>query len=163
MRKLFNNPPLAILGIVLVILLFVSYKAKATELEIGPTYTSGFNGGVGLSVIERVADGKIDLGVTLLGEQSWENVNVSNNGNVWAAYVAEKPETWVAALPSEVHIGATYWFKAESPISGCQNGYLLGLKWRLGEQFSVGIRHWSNAGTCPPNRGQDLLTFGWRF
>ena len=150
------------IGILLVITLFVAYKAKATELEVGAAYTGEFNGGVGLTLSERFAD-KIDLGVALFSDQQWEAVDVDNNGNFWFAYVAEKPATWVVGLPDEVHIGGGYWFKTQTPINGCKETFLLGLKWRLGDHASVGIRHWSNAGICSPNRGQDLLTFGWRF
>jgi hypothetical protein len=160
--KLFNNPGKAIVAILLVITLFVAYKAKATEIELGPTYTGEFNGGAALTLSERFAD-KIDVGVAIISAQSWERVNIGNNGNFWFAYVAERPDTWWKPLPSEVHIGGAYWFKTQSPINGCKESYLLGLKWRFGDHASVGIRHWSNAGICSPNRGQDLLTFGWRF
>lgn len=159
--KLFNNPKKAVIAIVIVLALFVAYKAKATEMEVGPTYTSQFNGGVALSVIERF--GPVDLGVTLVGEQEWENVKVKNNGLVWAGYVAERPKNWVKILPSEVAVGAGYWFQEDRPpITSCHSTFMLGLKWRV-KDFSVGIRHWSNAGVCDKNRGQDVLTFGWRF
>jgi len=161
--KIFNNPKKAVIGILLVISLFVGYKCSATELEVGPTYTSGFNGGVGLTLSERVFNDKLDVGVALIGPQSWEQVDIGNNGNFWFAYVAEKPDAWIVGLPDEVHIGGGYWFKTQSPINGCRQTFLLGLKWRLTEHASVGIRHWSNAGICEINRGQDLLTFGWRF
>lgn len=161
--KLFDNPKKAVVIILLVILMFVAYKqAGATEIEGGAAYTSQFNGGAALSLIERF--GPVDIGVTLVGEQEWENVKVENNGLVWAGYVAERPETWFKVLPSEVTIGAGAWFqKDRSPITNCHATFHLGLKWRLGDHASVGIRHWSNAGVCDKNRGQDVLTIGWRF
>lgn len=163
MKKLFDNPKKAVVLIILVILTFAAYKqASATEMEVGPTYTSQFNGGIGLSIIERF--GPVDLGVSLIGKQEWENVEVENNGVAWAAFVAERPEHWWTKLPAEVHIGTGLWFqKDRSPITSCHATFLLGLKWRLGDHASVGIRHWSNAGVCDKNRGQDVLTFGWRF
>ena len=160
--KLFNNPSKAVIAIVAIILLFFSYKAFATEVELGATFTGEFNGGSGLVLMERVLDDKIDLGVALISEQEWEDVQVGNNGNVFAAYVAQKPDTWWRGLPSEVSIGATHWIKTQSPINGCKQGFMLGLKWRIND-WSIGVRHWSNAGICKPNRGQDLLTFGYRF
>lgn len=159
----FNNPNKAIVGILLVIGLFVAYKScSATELEVGPTFTGQFNGGVGLVLTERVADNRIDLGVALVSDQTWDETSVTNNGNVFAAFVASKPESFWGWLPEEISIGATMWVKDNPPINGCRQGYLLGLKKRF-RDFSVGIRHWSNSGICRPNRGQDLLTFGWRF
>ena len=159
----FNNPGKAIVAILLVISLFVAYKAKATEVEVGPTYTGEFNGGIALTLSERILDDKLDIGVALIGPQSWEQVNIDHNANFWFAYVAKKPETWIVGLPDEVHLGGGVWFKTQSPINGCYPTFLMGLKWRLGDHASIGIRHWSNAGVCSPNRGQDLLTFGWRF
>lgn len=163
MMKLFNNPPKAIIAIVAVLALFFAYKGcEATELELGPTFTGEFNGGYGLVLTERFLDNKLDFGVALIGEQEWEDVRVENNGNVFVSFVATKPEHWWNVLPTEVHAGATHWIKAQAPINGCKQGYLLGLKWRIND-WSIGVRHWSNAGTCKPNRGQDLLTFGYRF
>lgn len=48
MKKLFNNPKPAIIGIAVVLLLFISYKAFATEMEVGAAYSSEFNGGYSL-------------------------------------------------------------------------------------------------------------------
>lgn len=159
----FNNPSKAIVGILLVIGLFVAYEScSATELEVGPTFTGEFNGGLGLVLMERVHP-NIDVGIALISDQEWDGVQAANNGNAFAAFVAERPDGFWRALPDEMHIGASMWIKDNPPINGCRQGYLLGLKYRLGDNFSVGVRHWSNAGTCKPNRGQDLLTFGWRF
>lgn len=163
--KIFNNPKSAVVIIVLVILLFAAYKqASATEMELGATYASGFNNGAGLVLSERVASGKVELGLALIGEQDYdkENIRLANNGNAFASFVAERPATWWPILPSEVHIGAAYWIKTNRFI-GDELGYQLALKWRVTESISINIRHWSNAGTVKPNRGQDLLTVGWRF
>lgn len=168
MKKLFDNPKAAVVMIVMVILMFAAYKANATEMEISATYTGEFNGGYSLSLMERVFDDKVDLGIVIISDQQWEDVSVGNNGYAFAAFVAKKPDRWMEKyglklLPSEVHIGATYWIRTQSPINGCNAGYLLGLKWRVTEHASIGLRHASNGGTCKPNRGQDLLTFGWMF
>lgn len=158
--KLFDNPKWVVAGILLVILLFVAYQAKATEMELGATYAGEFNDGYALSLVERFGS-KFDVGVTLIGEQNYKDGVVENNGSVWFGYVAERPKSWVKGLPSEVTIGAAHWVETNRFI-GCQQGYMLGLKWLFGS-LSVGVRHWSNAGICKPNRGQDVLTFGWRF
>lgn len=162
MNKLFNNPKGAVIAIVVLILLFVAYKANAeTEVELGATYSGEFNDGYALSLVERFS-GRFDLGVTLVGEQNYKGHVVENNGAVWFAYIAKRPDSWVKVLPSEVTIGAAHWVETNRFI-GCQQGYTLGLKWRFGSSASVGVRHFSNAGICKPNRGQDILTFGWSF
>lgn len=166
LQKLLNNPKKAVYLILAFVALFLSYlffapEAEGAEFEVGPTYTGEFNGGFGIIFSERFAD-KYDVGITLISEQSWEQVNIGNNGNVWAAYVAKRPESFWKVLPSEFALGPSVWIKNQSPINGCTLGYMLNLKWRI-KNFSVGVRHWSNAGSCRPNRGQDLLTFGYRF
>lgn len=159
--KLFDNPKKAVVMIVIVIIMFFAYKAQATEAELGATYSGEFNDGYSLSLIERFADGKIDVGITVVGEQKYRDMIVENNGAIWLGYVAKKPDNWFAALPAEVTIGAAHWIETNRFI-GCQQGYMLGLKWRY-KSASIGIRHFSNAGVCKPNRGQDMLTFGWSF
>lgn len=164
--KLFNNPTKVVYILVAFVALFLAYlafnDAEAAEFEVGATYTSEFNGGAAIVLSERFAD-RFDVGIGLFSDQSWENVNVTNNGNVWAQYIATKPDKFWDWLPDEIGVGPSIWYKYESPIASCHPGYTLSLKKRFGETFSVAIRHWSNAGICEKNRGQDLLTFGWRF
>ena len=159
----FDNPKTIVFVLLGIILLFSAYKAYATEIEVGPAYTGEFNGGIGLTLSERILDGKIDIGIALIGEQEWNDKVTSNNGNVFAVFVASKPETWWKIAPSEISIGAAYWVNTDDRLIGSELGYMLGIKYRFGEHFSIGIRHWSNAGIKRPNRGQDLLAFGWRF
>lgn len=166
MPKIFNNPKKTVYMIVGFIAIFVSYlyftsDTDAAEMEIGPTFTDEFNGGFALTFSERFSD-KYELGLSVISDQNWDNIQVGNNGNFWAAYVVTRPDNFWKILPSEFLLGANYWIKTESPITGCHVGYILGTKYRFND-FSVGWRHWSNAGSCKPNRGQDLLTFGWRF
>lgn len=161
--KLFDNPKAAVIAIVIIIGLFFAYKANATEFEIGLTYAGEFNGGTGIVITESVADGKIDIGIALIGEQTYdkENLVLGNNGNVFFAFCARRPGKWSAFLP-DVCIGAAYWIQT-SRFIGDELGYHLALKWHITEHASIGVRHWSNAGTVKPNRGQDLITFGWSF
>ena len=169
LKKLFNNPEGAVKIIIVIILLFIAYAAIAEdqlEVAAGPTYTSQFNGGAAISISKRWGD-NFDTGLTIISAQSWEEVNIGNNGTVWAAFVAHRPESWLPVLPSEVSIGANFWFKEQSPINGCKAGWLLKLGWGLPDwgiapDFLL-IDHRSNAGICSPNRGQDMLMLGWRF
>lgn len=166
MPSIFNNPKKTVYGILAFLALVVSYlyfssEAHGAEMELGPTYTGEFNGGYALIFTERFSK-RYELGLSVISDQSWDDVEVGNNGNFWAAYVITRPENFWPVLPSEILLGANYWIKTESPITGCHVGYILGAKYRFSD-FSVGWRHWSNAGSCKPNTGQDLLTFGWRF
>lgn len=171
LQKLFNNPKKAVIAIVIVILLFISYAALAEddhlEVAIGPTYTGEFNGGVALSLSKRFHR-NFDVGITMVSAQEWEQVDIGNNGAAWMRFVAHRPENWTPLLPAEVYIGANYWFKEQSPINGCKEGFLLGLAWdvSLGSFWPnvIGVDHRSNGGVCNgANRGQDMLMLGWRF
>ena len=158
-QGLFDNKTPLVIAIVVVIVIFSLYNCRsavATELEIGATYTGEFNGGIGIAITERVFNGKIDLGIALMGEQEFNGEVTGNNGNVFFAFVAKKPQSWWAVLPSEVSIGAAGWIKTDDRLIGSQLGYMLGLKWRFTKHIGIGIRHWSNAGIVRPNRGQDF-------
>ena len=172
--KLFDNPKPVVFAIMAVVGMFLLYKcsdAHAGEIEFGPTFTGEFNGGVHISYSERVrVDGAaIDLGLTLIGEQDFKGETIGNNGNVWVSFVAEKPDGWWGILPGEISIGAAYWINKDSRLIGDELGYQLGVRWLLPEDWprwapdAIGVRHWSNAGTAKPNRGQDVLALGWRF
>lgn len=165
MRGLFDNPRRVVFAVVAVLVLAFTYRAcSASEayLELGPAFTGEFNGGLGLVYTERLGD-RFDLGLHLVSDQQWDGKSAGNNGGVTASIVFARPADFWRALPSEVHIGASAWIATDENLIGCHLGYNLGLRWRLSDRFHVGWRHWSNAGTCEVNRGQDLLVFGARF
>lgn len=184
--KLFNNPKKEVWFIVAFLALFfglMAYNARAeSRLEFGTTYTSTFvgeleressrlefaagytgefNGGVGMVFTERFK-GKYDIGLALIGEQEWETkwgpVSVEPNGNVFAQRIVKTP-----AGRFEAGLGAGYWIKAPTRITGCNLAFTMSLRWNITQRIPLTVRHWSNAGSCPPNRGQDLLSIGWRF
>ena len=166
--KLFDNPKKAVYIILAFVLLFLVYlewgpTADGAEFEIGAAHTGEFNGAVAIVFSERFKD-VFDVGITLIGEQQWEQVDppIGNNGNVWAQYVAKRPDNWWRILPSELGVGAAYWIKTDRLIIGCHVGYWLSIKWRV-KKWSLAWRHGSNAGICDSNRGQDLVLIGRRF
>lgn len=157
---LLDNPKTATLIVLTVIslfFLFISFSADASEtrLELGPTYTSEFNGGAGLIYTERFK-GKWDIGIALIGEQDWKGQTTGNNGNVFGQRIVKYRKI-------ELGLGAAYWITTDDRIIGCNLGFTMMTRWNITDRLSATIRHWSNAGTCKPNRGQDLLTIGWRF
>ena len=79
MKTPFNNPKPVIVAIVALLVLFVSYKSCAGEMEIGATFTGEFNGGVGLLYSARALDDRVDFGIHIIGEQSWDGNTVANN------------------------------------------------------------------------------------
>jgi hypothetical protein len=62
----------------------------------------------------------------------------------------------------EVGVGPAY-FNNISRVSGSHFmvGFMLG--YNINYHLFVRFRHYSNAGTKPPNLGQDMITIGYRF
>lgn len=146
-----------VLAFLIAFFLMRSCEAEASEgtIEIGPTFTSQLNGGVGLVYTERLA-GKWDVGVMLTTPQQWEAVpTVKTNGGLFVQRV-------VKYKAFEMGLGAAGWINT-SRIVGCHMGFALSVRYNISPRIPLTIRHWSNAGSCDPNRGQDLLTIGWRF
>lgn len=157
---MFNNKP----GAVVLILLFVaaylwSRNAEAEELtgafELGATITSAeFNGGYGLVYTERVAD-VWDIGLQLMSDQQFEDKDIGNNGGFMVQRIVERGK-W------EMGLGGSYWIETSNVI-GCHTAFAMNIKYKFSRNWHASWRHWSNAGICEHNKGQDLLTIGWRF
>jgi hypothetical protein len=162
LQKLFNNANHIVVVIVLFVVLFLAYKtADAQEVDVGGTFLSEFNGGFGIAYSHRVTP-SIDIGLALISEQSFYDTTLENNANFNVRFIRERPEDWWAVLPDELSLGGAYWIHT-SRVIGCNVGFDLGLRWRLGDHWGFGWRHWSNAGTCKPNHGQDLAFISYRF
>lgn len=159
MKKLFNNKPNVVVAIVIFVLLFgwlVVSEAKAEgTFELGPTWLSGFdNNGYGFVYTERVAE-KWDLGLHLISEQDFYNTVIPNNGGFFVQRVVCKGNFCMG-------LGATRWINT-SRLIGSEFTFGLMVGYQFNDQWGVRIRHWSNAGTKKPNRGQDLLTLTYTF
>jgi hypothetical protein len=159
--KLFNNPKKTVIFVVSLLVLAFAYRgchAGEAHVELGPTFTGEFNGGIGLMYTERF--GRFDLGIMLIGEQKFEGKTVPNNGGVNLNFVMHRPDHFWPFLPDEIHVGPSAWIDPDDDLVTGHLGYNLGVRWNIGKRFHIGIRHWSNAGTKGRNRGQDLLVFG---
>jgi len=155
--------PLAIIAAFLILLLFAFGKeAKAdVSIEIGPTFLSGeYADGQVLTLNEQFDNG-YSVGVGYITKQ----VVTDRDGNTF--YLREN--VFVQAMR---HVDVTGKFNL-----GLGVGYVNGTNRALGSKFvfsllvrydftdrwSANIRHFSNAGSSPPNMGQDMLTIGYSF
>jgi hypothetical protein len=146
-----------VLAFVIAFVMMRSCEAEAAEgtIELGPTYTSEFNGGAGLVYTERLGK-HWDVGLMLMSPQQWEQVpTVDTNGGVMVQRI-------VTYKKLEMGLGAAGWINT-SRLVGCHVGFALSIRYNFSPRVPLTIRHWSNAGSCERNRGQDLLTIGWRF
>ena len=159
--KIFDNPKPAvymILAFLVGFFLLRSCEVEASEatLEIGPTFSGEFNGGMGLVYTERF-NGTWDVGTMIMSDQTWNdgNSHAGNNGGLFGQRI-------VRYKSFEMGLGASYWIN-QSALIGDEFAWALSLGWQFNDHASLRIRHWSNAGTVDRNRGQDILTFGWTF
>ena len=61
-----------------------------------------------------------------------------------------------------IGIGVAY-FNATNRALGSNFTAAVSIELRPTEHWSFNIRHWSNAGSSPPNMGQDMITMGYSF
>jgi hypothetical protein len=160
-HKIFDNKKGSVIAIVIFVALLVtlfSVKARSEELYIsggsavvrGETPTLGFN-------IAWKEQGPVntdyELGFYLIGESDYYQHN-SNQIVVYGNLVDGYKKF-------EAGIGFA-WFNNQSEYT-CTETFSLLARWRFTDRFHVQAHHFSSAGTCRPNKGRDLLTFGFRF
>jgi len=162
MKTLFNNPKKVvylIAAFVAVLLLLFAIKSRGSELTVegGSAMIRGETPALGLN-IQWLQAGPVgtdyELGFNLIGQSRYQGNDVTNQ-IVWHAML------WDGYKRAELGIGAAY-FNVPSPYA-CQFDFTLGARWRFTDHISAQWRHYSSAGSCTPNVGRDLLTFGWRF
>lgn len=151
MKNLFDNPKPVVYAILLFIIAFFSVRScEASQVELGATLLDGY----GLVYTESV--GKFDVGVMLISDQNWDDTQTAgNNGGVFG-------ERLVRYKKFSMGLGAAYWI-GTSKVIGSNLTFHMSLHYDLNDRFILNIRHWSNAGSTDNNRGQDLITLGWKF
>jgi len=151
MKNLLDNPKPVVFAIVLFLVAFFSIRScEASQVELGPSLLNGY----GLVYTESV--GKFDVGVMLISDQEWDNgVTAGNNGGVLVQRMVKYKRFGMG-------LGAAGWVST-SKVIGAHLGFHLSLHYELSDRFNINVRHWSNAGTSDQNRGQDLITVGWKF
>ena len=147
------------------------HEAKSAEFEIGPTFLSGDFAEGGLLVFSERITPKWDVYMGYISEQV---VQTCNRADAIPPYCRFTPRenlfvgvNRVVAvplfdMPLELGFGPAYFQNINRAI-GCKFSAGLSIKWLFNEHFNIGVRHWSNGGSCSPNLGQDAFTFGWRF
>jgi len=143
-----------IIGVIATFLItfFTLRACEASTIELGSSIATDWRSP---ALVYTESLGKWDLGVALIGPQSWDNVTAPINGTIFAQRIVKKGGF-------SMGLGGATWIKT-SRLIGCPIGYTLSLAYDLTKRFGLHYRHWSNGGTCAPNRGQDLLSFGVNF
>jgi len=153
MKKLLDNPNKAAIAVVIFLVLFFSLRscdAEAASVELGPSLLNGY----GLVYAEDLGE-DWSAGMMLISEQEVYNQTIGNNGGFFITRMVRKNDF-------SMGLGIARWVST-SRVIGAELGFHLSLHYNLLGRYSINYRHWSNAGTADQNRGQDLLTIGWRF
>ena len=158
--NLFNNKDKIKIVILSFLILFIGFlscesiKAE-TVFEAGATSLSAdFSGGADIFITERW-DRKWNMGIGLLGEQTTKyDVNINNNLMLFGERTVYRQDFYLGL--GLAYLGNT------TAVNGSHLNYLLsvGYDWN---NWGIVLRHISNAGTSPPNSGQELLNIRYAF
>lgn len=154
--------PVGLILAFLLLLLFFFYKEAHADvqIEVGAGLLSGeFSQGGALVLDERFVDGKYALGIGYISEQevtdrAGDLYEVRENLFVFAQ--RRVCQRWLC-----LGIGAAH-FNGTNRALGSKLTAALSIEAVRGN-WSLNIRHFSNAGSSPPNMGQDMLTLGYAF
>lgn len=128
--------------------------------EIGPAIASGeyTNGGV-LRLSQDF--GKFNIGLGYISEQDIED----RSGRVFPT----KPNLYLDVVRTvDIYkkwrggVGVAF-FNNTNRALGCRTTATLAIGYEFSDRVGMYLRHYSNAGSCTPNMGQDLLTIQYRF
>jgi len=161
-QKLFRNPKpvvYAILGFVVLLLLFFAINARASEVvfRAGSAIVKGPTPAIGLDLrypLSGPLQTDYELGLTLIGSSTYRGDNPNQ-----IALHAMLVDGWRAF---EMGLGLAYLTNTDV-YNGDNVNFRLLVRWRFTDQISLQYEHFSCAGSCEPNIGRDLITAGWRF
>lgn len=130
------------------------------EIEIGGGFLSGeFSNGAALMIHEQF-DNKYSVGMGYIMEQ--EVRDRAGNFYLVPENLFVQAQRIVTYKNVELGLGVAY-FNATNRALGSNFTAALSVDYNFTDKFSVGFRHYSNAGSDHPNMGQDILTIGYRF
>lgn len=136
-------------------------EAKAdVRAEVGPAIASGeFTSGAVLRLSQDF--GKFNIGLGYISEQ-----NIVDRSN---RTFATRPNLYVDIVRTvDIYgkwrggVGIAF-FNNTNRALGCNANATLMIGYEFSDRVGVFLRHYSNAGSCVPNMGQDLLTAQYRF
>jgi len=151
----------ALVAVLLALFLFGASKCAKAEpvitAEAGLAVMRASTPALRLSVEWPKAAHNADFqcGLSLIGPYEFKGANA--NQAVADCLVVVQP---FAAL--DVGVGPAYLQNVDQ-INGSHFNFALMARYRFGDRWALAWRHWSNAGTKPPNYGRDLLVLGYSF
>lgn len=167
--RLFDNPRPAryvILGFIILIGFFLAYEVKAeTTIELGaPAISYKFTTANGPLFIISERTEKWNVGFGLIGQQEDKHNRVISNNIFIHGQRIVRGRGWLDH--TILGVGLAY-FNNTTPNMGCNINFSLSLEYNKRQKSLIPdyfvIRHFSSAGSCRPNAGQDAFLIGWYF
>lgn len=148
--------------IILLGLLSFNIVEAQTRLEMGPAILSEeLSDGISVLLVERFS-GKYDIGIGFIGEQFVDTCgridcqfDIRENIFIFGQRIFKYKKV-------EFGIGFAL-FQNTNRALGCKGTLPLMLAYRLSDRFYLLYRHFSNAGSCVPNLGQDMALLSYNF
>lgn len=162
MGRLFRNKGSALYMIVVFVaflLVMFSCEARSDQtltLEGGSAVLRGETPTLGFTVAcQECGPVRTDyeFGFELIGESD----HYRHNPNVIQLH-AQIVDSW-----RRFGLGLGFYWQNVPQEYTCDFGFHLLARYRISDRFAIQWRHSSSAGSCSPNAGRDLVTFGIRF
>ena len=155
------KPVLIIAAFMLLAFFGLSREAKAdVSLELGATFLSGeYAQGQVLLLTEQFDRYSVGVGYITkqrVVDRSGTLYNIRENILIQAMRHIRITEKF------NMGIGVAY-FNGTNRALGSNLEFSLLVRYDFSDRLSMNIRHYSNAGSSPPNMGQDMITFGYTF
>lgn len=119
-------------------------RGETSALDLSVVYPDGLPG-----------DADLQVGMTLIGESTLYGIDMPPQ-IMWRAQIVEGFGRF------DVGLGAA-WVR-NTDIYNCSGpSFVLSLGYRFKFPVTAFVQHFSNAGSCRPNKGRDMAFLAWRF
>ena len=146
-----------LVGIFVIVLIWWGSVRAETYFDAGPSQVgTEFNTGVHLQITERLAD-QYDFSVGYITRQHFNTCGRPDCKFSPAPQIFFGAE-WSIVSPwtDKLRLGlGPYYFQNTNRITATHFNFGLSLEYRLNRRFGFKARHFSNAGSGSPNKGQD--------
>jgi len=142
-------------------LLMLSSLCRAEmSLEVGPMFLSGeYSEGGALILSERFDKYSVSLGYIM---EQWVTPRTEPRTHIRENLFVQGQRHFDLSQKWELGVGVVY-LNSISRVQGSNFNASLMVRYNINDRFTLNVRHFSNAGSAPPNMGQDMLTIGYNF
>jgi len=148
---------------VIILLVAFCHEARSqVSIEAGPTILSGEPAEGGALILSERFNDRWEVQVGYLSEQYVDTCGRPDCQFDIRENIFLGGQRVVGWERFKLGIGMAA-FQNINRALGCRVNFNLLIEWRWSAHVVSRIRHFSSAGSCTPNMGQDMVTLGWRF